>query len=178
MGVAGEPRHFYLSRASDDLRRHTVLVFPLLSSCLGLCLFVFFLPQQSYRSVRQLTQIFFCAQAVNYSSRPVAGALSSHKARRYTSFGSLAWALARLGRARAEIHPPLITSVIVQASPYRWKGRRLSRWNAAARNECHVGRDCTRPQQRIWGGALTPGARRRAPGLPETTTIQMLRFFC
>lgn len=82
---------------------------------------------------------------------------------------SLAWALtfSFFGRARAEIHPPLITNVIVQASPYRWKGRRLSRWNSAARNECHVGRDCTRPQQRIWGGALTPGARRCAPRLPE-----------
>lgn len=143
--------------AFDDLWRRAILFFSFLSSCL-----VCFSPAILQK----------CA-AVNTNSAPNCKLFISsvaepcpHNSEMYVIW-SLAWALVRFGRARVEIHPPLITSVIVQASLYRWKGRRLSRWSSAARNECHVGRDCTRPQQRIWGGALTPGARRCAPRLPE-----------
>ncbi|CAB1414495.1 unnamed protein product [Pleuronectes platessa] len=77
---------------------------------------------------------------IKVASSPKAPVLASSE--RSTSSDRWRGLLARLGRARAEIHPPLITGVIVQASPLPLERQKaLTLKNTAARNECHVGRD-------------------------------------
>lgn len=111
----------------DDLWRGAILFFSSLSTCLPWsALFFFFLQKCAAVNTNPV-------QTVNYSSHPRQG---RRPARHWIA-----------GPCQRGDPPSLITNVIVQASPYRWNGSHAE--NSAARNECHVGRGCTRPQQRI-----------------------------
>lgn len=162
-----ESCHFYLSFWWSLAPRFSFLLLPF--KLFGLA----FLPRLILQKCAAVNAN--SAPAVNYSFRPVAELCPPRSSEKYVIW-SLAWALVGSGRARAEIHPPLITSVIVQASPHRWKGRRLSRWSSAARNECHVGErlypttaENLRWRLDAWSPPLCPQAAR-------TTTIQVLDF--
>lgn len=140
--------------AFDDLWRRDILFFSLLSTCL-----VCFSPAILQKCAAVNTN---SAPAVNYSFHQRQGpVLNTLKC---TSFDR--WRGPSFGIAMPERRSTL-PNYQRNCSGISLPLERLSRWNSAARNECHVGRDCTRPQQRIWGGALTPGARRCAPRLPE-----------